>query len=213
MKLRRAFSVTLWLSVAVIEAGFASPYQDGDLIFHESQSAQSKAIQEATASRWSHVGILFQENGRWLVAEAVQPVRLTTLAAFISRGKNHEYRIYRLPGLTHQQKDDLRAEAKKFFGRSYDIYFEWTDDLIYCSEFVYKVFNDALGIEVGVVQSFRDLKRDGPYARELIRRRLEDTGRSLRLDEAIVTPASQTQDLKLQLVERSEQQASRKPRK
>lgn len=204
MKLSPPLLVTLGSSVITATTVFASPYQDGDLVFHESQSAQSKAIQEATTSRWSHVGIVFQKNGQWLVAEAVQPVRVTTLASFISRGRNQDYRIYRFPGLTNQQKTRLRKQAKKFLGKNYDIYFEWSQDRIYCSEFTYKAFLAATGIEIGIVQKFRDLKMDGPYARELIRRRLEDTGRALNLDEPIVTPASQILDPKLELVERSD---------
>lgn len=61
----------LWSSIFFASAAVASPYQDGDLIFQESGSAQSMAIQEATASRWSHVGILFHEKGQWIIAEAL----------------------------------------------------------------------------------------------------------------------------------------------
>lgn len=73
------------------------------------------------------------------------------------------------------------------------------------SEFVYKVFPSTTGIEVGLVQKFRDLRLDGPYVKELIRRRIADTGRTLNLDEPIVTPASQILDSKLELLERSPQ--------
>ncbi|RYZ87602.1 MAG: hypothetical protein EOP06_12420 [Proteobacteria bacterium] len=150
------------------------------------------------------MGILFREEGRWVVAEAIQPVKLTPLSAFIARGKNRSYLIYRIPSLTNSQKSDLRMQAKRFLGKRYDIYFEWTDELIYCSEFVYKTFRAALGLEVGVIQKFRDLKLGGPYVEDLIRRRLAETGRSLNLDEPIVTPASQIMDRQLELVERSE---------
>lgn len=181
------------------------PYQNGDLIFQESQSDQSKAIRESTNSRWSHVGILFSEQGKWFVAEAIQPVTVTPLRAFLARGKNREYRIYRVPGLTENQQRDLRREVRSYLGQNYDIYFEWSDDLIYCSELVYKTFLKVTGLEVGRIQRFRDLRLDGPYARELIRRRIEDTGRTLNLDEPIVTPASQILDSKLVMVERSDE--------
>lgn len=187
-------------------SGFAqgAPYQEGDLIFHESQSEQSKAIREVTESRWSHVGVLFLEKGLWYVAEAIQPVTVTPLSSFIIRGKNKEYRIYRLPGLTNQQRSQLSVEASKFIGKNYDVYFEWSNDRIYCSEFVYKIFYSATGIEIGTVQKFRDLKLDGPYAKELIRRRSTDTGHSLNLDEHIVTPVSQINDGNLILVEKTD---------
>ncbi len=181
-----------------------STYQDGDIIFQVSQSPQSKAIHEASDSRWSHVGILLKEKGRWYVAEAVQPVRMTALSSFISRGKDQYYRVYRLPTLNAAKRSLLREEIGKFLGKSYDIYFEWSDDLIYCSELVYKVFLSAAEVEIGELQKFQDLKLDGPYAKELIRRRLKDTGRTLNLNEPIVTPASQLRDPDLVLIEKTD---------
>ena len=40
-----------------------SEFQNGDIIFQTSQSAQSKAIQLATNSRYSHVGIILEIDG------------------------------------------------------------------------------------------------------------------------------------------------------
>jgi hypothetical protein len=177
-------------------------YQDGDLIFHESQSPQSLAIKEATKSKWSHVGILFANRGKWYVAEAANGVTYTPVGDFIARGKNGVYRIYRLPGLTEAQRQELQKQVNKVVGRNYDIYFEWSDDLIYCSELVYKTYLAATGIEIGRVQKFRDFNLNGPYLKELIRRRIVETGRTLNLEEAIVTPAAQIFDPKLELIER-----------
>lgn len=191
----------LFLSFLFSVSSFAASYQDGDIIFHESQGMQSKAIQEATGSRWTHVGMLFYRNGQWQVAEAVQPVQFTSLSSFVSRGKNKAYRIYRVPGLTKEQRIDLRTQVNAYVGADYDVFFEWTDDLIYCSELVYKAYKKATGIEVGQVQKFRDLRLDGPYVKELIRLRLENTGRELDLNEPIITPVAQIKDSKLQLVE------------
>lgn len=181
----------------------ASNYHDGDIIFQESQSHQSKAIREVTKSRWSHVGILFQEKNAWYVAEAVQPVRMTPLSSFISRGKNRDYRVYRMPGLTQGQGAELKKYVSRLMGQNYDIYFEWSDNMIYCSELVYKAFFEVTGAEIGTLQKYRDLNLNGPFARELIRRRIEDTGRVLNLDEPIVTPATQLQDSDLVLVEQA----------
>lgn len=192
--------ITLLLLVFSLSSAEAA-YRDGDIIFHESQSAQSHAIREATGSRWSHVGVLFQERGRWMVFEAVQPVRLTPLNSFIQRGKSKEYRVYRLPTLSDSQREELRKEAGKYLGKSYDIYFEWSDELIYCSELVYKMFLSATAVEIGAIQRFGDLRLEGPYAKELIRRRLTDKGRELDLGEPIVTPDSQIKDPDLILVE------------
>ena len=53
--------------------------KDGDIIFQTTQSSQSKAIQLATHSRYSHVGIVYFDKRQPMVLEAVQPVRVTPL--------------------------------------------------------------------------------------------------------------------------------------
>ena len=70
--------------------------RDGDLIFHTSQSAQSRAIQLATHSAWSHCGIVYRERGQWQIFEAVQPVKLTPLADWVARGQGGHFVIKRL---------------------------------------------------------------------------------------------------------------------
>ena len=48
--------------------------KDGDIIFQSSKSQQSKAVELATNSVFSHCGIIFIENGVPYVYEAVQSV-------------------------------------------------------------------------------------------------------------------------------------------
>lgn len=180
----------------------ASPaYREGDLIFHQSKGFQSLAILEATGSSWSHVGIIFKnKSGGWVVAEASQPVRIVSLTSFMNRGRDGGYRIYRARDFKAAQLPALRAAVEAEIGKPYDIYFEWSDDSIYCSELVYKAFFKAAGLELGDVQKFSDLHLDGPFVRALIRERLTKTGRDLNLNEPIVTPISQMSDADLDLV-------------
>lgn len=60
--------------------------QAGDIIFHSSQSAQSKAIEQATHSPYSHMGIIFIKQGKPYVFEASSNVKYTPLQIWISRG-------------------------------------------------------------------------------------------------------------------------------
>ena len=48
-------------------------FKEGDIIFQTSSSRQTKAIQLATHSEWSHVGIILKNNNEFYVYEAVQP--------------------------------------------------------------------------------------------------------------------------------------------
>ena len=54
-------------------------FQDGDLIFQHSASAQSTAVQQATNSYYSHCGIIFYMEGKPFVFEAIEPVGVRSL--------------------------------------------------------------------------------------------------------------------------------------
>src|SRR5262245_53195401 len=88
------------LALLLLAAGCAAPHlpdvQDGDVIFQTSHSSQSEAIQRATGSRYSHMGIVFARGGRPFVLEAAGTVRYTPLATWIGRGEGGHYVIKRL---------------------------------------------------------------------------------------------------------------------
>src|SRR6185295_16612271 len=104
-------------------AAAATPLRDGDIIFQTSRSAQSAAIQRATHSPYSHVGIIFVRAGKPFVFEAVATVRDTPLDAWIARGIGGHYVIKRPRSPPDAAK--LRAAARHFAGKPYDLYFEW----------------------------------------------------------------------------------------
>ena len=62
-----------------------SRLQDGDLVFHSSHSSQSQAIELATKSKFSHMGIVLTLNNRQMVYEAVGPVKYTPLREWIKK--------------------------------------------------------------------------------------------------------------------------------
>ncbi|MFN3696837.1 MAG: YiiX/YebB-like N1pC/P60 family cysteine hydrolase [Pseudobdellovibrio sp.] len=186
------------LVLAVIFSGVClraadfSKVVEGDVIFQKSQSSQSAAIQEASGSPWSHVGLVVKNNGKTYVAEAVQPVRLTPIDQFIARGRGKEFIIKRFAFFdSEKMTPSLYSVIRKYIGKNYDIYFEFSDDRIYCSELIYKVFQEVTGQEVGVVQKFKDMRLDGPYIQRLIQERLTSIGKELNLEEPIITPISQ----------------------
>jgi hypothetical protein len=102
--------------------------QDGDIIFQTSKSAQSKAIQLATGSKYSHVGIIYLKNNKTFVYEAVQPVKLTPLKDWIKRGEGSHYVVKRLKDaetiLTPEVRSKMGSFGESFKGKPYDIYFE-----------------------------------------------------------------------------------------
>lgn len=200
------------LSFQVSEAATATNteafvhFQDGDIIFHKSQSSQSSAIAEATGSSWSHVGIIVKNGNDTFVAEAIQPVTITSLRGFIARGKNSEFKVYRFKHYNNKtMKLKLYSTLRTYYGKNYDIYFEFGNDRIYCSELVYKVFKAVTGQEVGRPQKMKELNLSGPHVQKLIQDRLTDIGKQLDPNELIITPVNQMYEVDMDLVFSSHQ--------
>ena len=78
----------LYLLLSLMGNVFAYTPQNGDIIFHTSKSSQSKAIQIATKSPYSHVGNVYIKDGKPYVYEAISRVSLTPMKNWISRGEN-----------------------------------------------------------------------------------------------------------------------------
>jgi uncharacterized protein YycO len=164
--------------------------QNGDIIFHTSRSSQSLAIQKATKSKYSHMGIIFLKNGTPFVFEAVGPVKFTPLGAWVARGQGKHYLVKRLTNaqevLTKEAVNRMLVVAGSFKGKPYDYYFEWSDDRIYCSELVWKIYKRALNMEIGELQTMSDFDLSDPIVRKKIRERF---GNSFPKDEIVISPA------------------------
>jgi hypothetical protein len=170
-------------------ASHAAPLKDGDIIFHTSRSSQSRAIQNATHSPYSHVGVVFHRDGKPFVFEAIATVRYTPLAQWVGRGEGGKYVVRRFKaGLTAAQAKKLRAAASRYEGKPYDLYFEWSDERIYCSELVWKMYRDALGIELGKLQKLREFDLADPAVKAKMRERY---GKNVPLNEPVISPGTQ----------------------
>ena len=162
----------------------------GDIIFHVSRSAQSRAIQLATKSPYSHVGIVEAGSDGLVVLEAVQPVKRTPVGEWIARGLGAHFVVKRLKDASELLTPDaalrLRSAGARFIGKHYDTAFGWSDDRIYCSELVYKVYHEVFGIEVGPIQRLREFDLSDPVVKKKL---IERYGKSIPLDEPVVSPA------------------------
>ena len=162
--------------------------RDGDIIFHESRSSQSQAIQLATKSRYSHMGILYRDNGRWYVYEAVQPVKLTRFDEWTRRGKDGHYVVKRLRrGLTRDALSRMREAGVRYRGRNYDLYFEWSDERIYCSELVWRIYKRGANVEIAKLQQLRELDLSHPAVQQKMRERY---GTRIPRNEPVISPAA-----------------------
>lgn len=185
MKLALAAMVA---SLFVASHSWAYQPRTGDIVFHTSTSAQSAAIQAATHSAYSHVGVVVHDQGSPKVLEAVEPVKLTSLQAWLKRGKGQHYVIKRLKQpLAASAAAQMELDAKRFIGKPYDLTFEWSDDRIYCSELVWKLYKGSAGIELAPLSKLKSFDLTSPAVRSKLKERY---GSQVPLDEPVVPPSA-----------------------
>lgn len=163
--------------------------QNGDIIFHSSKSNQSQAIQIATNSKYSHMGIIYTEGDQDFVYEAVQPVKLTKLDDWIDRGLGKKYVVKRLRDskeiLTKEGIQKMKSVGRRYLGKNYDLRFEWSDDKIYCSELVWKIYKEAFDIEIGKPEKFKDFDLSNETVKKKVKERY---GNIIPMNELVITP-------------------------
>lgn len=165
--------------------------EDGDIIFQTSKSSQSKAIQIATNSKYSHLGIIYKIEGDFFVYEAVQPVKLTPFTEWVEQGEKGHFVIKRLKNadeiLTSDVKNKMKTEGEKYRGKDYDLYFEWSDDRIYCSELVWKIYKNAAGVEIGELQRLDEFNLNDKIVKQKMKERFGD---NIPENEIVISPSS-----------------------
>lgn len=145
----------------------------------------------ATHSPYSHMGLILEDNGTLAVLEAAGRVKFTPLEEWIARGEGRRYRVKRLkdPSVLSEPGALARLEraARTFLGRSYDLYFEWTDERIYCSELVWKAYERGLGVRVGELASLESFDLSSEVVGAKIAERY---GSHVPLTEPVISPAA-----------------------
>lgn len=166
-------------------------YQTGDIIFQSSMSGQSHAVQLATGSKYSHVGMIFNMDGRLMVFEAVQPVKMTPFDEFVKHGDGKHYVVKRLKNADEMLTPDVVTHmtdlARSYEGKNYDIYFNWSDERMYCSEVVWKIYYEALRLELGERKPLKDYDLSHPIVKATMQERYGD---DIPEDELMISPGA-----------------------
>jgi hypothetical protein len=189
----RVCLVVLALSVSDPARATGPLPEDGDIVLETSRSQQSAAIQWASRSRWSHVGIVERDGDRVAVIEALGTVSRTPWQAWTRRARRGgPYLVLRARHVPPAQRAAAVAEARRLLGRRYDARFGWGDDRIYCSELVVKAYQRGAGVTLGRMERLGDLRLTG------LERALEQRwGGPIPKDLRLVTPASIAADPQL----------------
>ena len=186
-------STMLTAATGLKKHGAENPYhlQNGDIVFQEANDVQAKAVKAATNSRWSHVGIVFFHEGSPWVLEAVQPVKSTPLKKFIARCPRAFYAMRLKNAAAHINATNL-AKAQQYgqlqIGKNYDPYFQWSEDRVYCSELVWKIYKKATGIELCKPRLLGSYNLHHPTVQALIVKRYGSMSK-LPMNELMVAPS------------------------
>jgi hypothetical protein len=133
--------------------------------------------------------MILKHDGKLMVYEAVGPVKFTPLEAWINRNGRRHFTVKRLRNsdriLTGRNLVRIRNVASDFEGRAYDFVFSWSDDKLYCSELVWKIFHRALGIDVGNLRTMGEFDLSSPEVREILRERYPG---GIPLRETVISP-------------------------
>lgn len=147
-------------------------FRAGDIIFHRSSTTQSMAIQLATNSPFSHVGIIYEQDGQPYVFEAVQPVKITPLRNWIARGVDKTYVLKRWKEeLSEAELQEMYKLGQTWLGKNYDLDFAWSDDRMYCSELVYKLYKRVAEVELGELKALKERNLSNPLIQKALNRR------------------------------------------
>lgn len=166
-------------------------FKSGDIIFQTNSGGQSLAIMLATHSKYTHVGLIYFEQGIPFVYEAVQPVKKTPLKEWISNGVDHHYVVKRLQKadsiLTPSVLSKMKIVFYNHINKNYDLYFGWNDDRIYCSELVWKIYKGSTSLDIGKLQRLKDFDLQSQEVKTKLKERY---GNQIPYEEVVVSPQS-----------------------
>ncbi len=122
--------------------GDLSALREGDIVFIETTSFQSKFVKLGMLSIWSHCGIAVNTPEGVQIMEADTTVRILPIDKFIARSVGEKYIIKR-----PKQQLSRPIDQSKWLGKWYDLNFSFENDEVYCSELVWLIYKDQ-GIEL-----------------------------------------------------------------
>jgi permuted papain-like amidase YaeF/Yiix C92 family enzyme len=176
---------------ACAAAGGSADLRPGDIVFQTSRSSQSQAVQLATHSRYSHMGLVLRPAGKLEVLEAAGQVKFTPVARWIQQGQDGRVTVKRLRDSSLLSNPDnlarLDRAARTFLGRHYDLYFEWSDERIYCSELVWKAFERGLGLRLGELATLGSFDLSSAVVKKKMTERY---GNRVPIQESVISPAA-----------------------
>ena len=148
-------------------AQLARSLQVGDIVFTRIGAYPFRKVAEATGTWTNHVGIVLDVSGKEpMIGESRFPFSGSTpLSRFVARSAGGRVAVMRLPTpLTEAQQIAIVAAAAQREHVFYDTGFDARSHRQFCSRYVREVLQQGAGVEVGQVETFRQLLASAPQA-------------------------------------------------
>lgn len=125
--------------------------RDGDLIFREGPSLNSKFVKSVSDSQFSHVGIVYKTNIGWYVVHAVpdesqshktDTVKCEPIGVFLEPSRAISYKFIRVKCSNQKAKNAAKyaiwkADSHTLFDNDYDLK---DTNRMYCTELVWQAY-------------------------------------------------------------------------
>jgi len=139
----------------------------GDIVFTRIGAYPFRKVAEATGTWTNHVGIVLDVSGAEpIIGESRFPFSgSTTLSRFVARSTGSRVAVMRLPTpLTPAQQGAIGVAAVQRQHVFYDTGFDAHSHRQFCSRYVREVLQQAAGVDVGQVETFKQLLASAPQA-------------------------------------------------
>jgi hypothetical protein len=168
--------------------------REGDVIFQTSLSQQSPLIKMGTRSTITHCGVVVMKDGKPYVLETQKTLVLTPLKKFIARGKDGKY-WHKRPKL-----DNIKIKYSGYLGKPYDLAFKFDNGKFYCSELIYDVYLNQLGVELCKPKTIDDYLIFGSHRIPKIKRAMKKRG--ITMEQYAVAPVDVFNSKELRFVKK-----------
>ena len=148
----------------VEQSHLAEQLKVGDLVFIRVLAKPFLEVAAATHSWTNHVGIVTKADKiNPTISESTFPFsRKTTLTKFVARSDNGRVAITGLnTPLTPEQEALIEQAAQQRNGIFYDTGFNLHSKRQFCSRFAHEVLEQATGVQVGKIETFKDMFDQG----------------------------------------------------
>jgi hypothetical protein len=163
-------------------------YKNGDILFITCQSDLSSPISLATKSKYTHCAAFIEMKDGPYIFEASADVGLTPFKEFMESRVGSLLLVMRLKnrkeGLGDSKEADFLTKALAWRGKQYDGSFMWSNESMYCSELVYKMYENV-GIELCPKKKLKDFDFSATEVKAELQKRY---GNNIPYDEPVVAP-------------------------